>query len=511
MENFFISTAISYTNGPPHMGHAYEIIAADVIARFKRLEGKNVFFVTGTDEHGLKVQQKANKLNISPQALADQMSETFIEMGRALNCSNDDFIRTSEERHKKAVKEIWIRMKEKGDIYLDDYSGWYSLIDEAFYQESELKKDDLGNFLSPNNTPVEWIEEKSYFFRLSAYEDKLLNLYKDNINFLQPKSRMNEVKNFVKAGLKDISISRKGLEWGIKVPNDEDHSVYVWVDALTNYISALEWPDSSHLYNDFWPGDLHLIGKDIIRFHAVFWPAFLLSAGLDIPKQVFAHGFILNKGEKMSKSLGNIEDPIALVENFGVDQLRYFLMRETPFGSDGNYSDELLINRVNADLSNDLGNLSQRCLTMVKRNCNQSIPQKNELNEIDLKLLNSVDLKKSSISDLMTNFQISSYISEVFELISNTNKYFSDQKPWDLKKLDERRMNTVLWVTCEMLRRVGILLQPVIPSASSKLLDFLCIDKNHRLLDFLSEDNALSSGKSIKDPEIIFPKIDLKK
>ena len=253
------------------MGHAYEIIAADVIARFKRLEGKNVFFVTGTDEHGLKVQQKANKLNISPQALADQMSETFIEMGRALNCSNDDFIRTSEERHKKAVKEIWIRMKEKGDIYLDDYSGWYSLIDEAFYQESELKKDDLGNFLSPNNTPVEWIEEKSYFFRLSAYEDKLLNLYKDNINFLQPKSRMNEVRNFVKAGLKDISISRKGLEWGIKVPNDEDHSVYVWVDALTNYISALEWPESSHLYDDFWPGDLHLIGKDIIRFHAVFW------------------------------------------------------------------------------------------------------------------------------------------------------------------------------------------------------------------------------------------------
>ena len=507
MDNFFISTAISYTNGPPHIGHAYEVIAADVIARFKRLEGKNVFFLTGTDEHGLKVQQKAIKLEISPQELADQMSGNFIEMGRALHCSNDDFIRTSEERHKKAVREIWLKMKNNGDIYLDDYSGWYSLIDEAFYNEEELIKDDKGKFLSPNNTPVEWVEEQSYFFRLSSYQEKLLSLYENN--FIQPKSKMNEIKNFVEGGLKDISISRKGLDWGIKVPEDDDHSVYVWVDALTNYISALKWPEKSDLFDNFWPGDLHLIGKDIVRFHTVFWPAFLLSAGLELPKQVFSHGFILNKGEKMSKSLGNIEDPMSLAKTFGVDQLRYFLMRETPFGNDGNYSDELLINRVNADLSNDLGNLSQRCLTMVKKNCDQSIPQKNKLNNVDQEILNLVDKKKASIIKLMSSYQISSYISEVFELVSDTNKYFSDQKPWDLKTEDPVRMNTVLWVSCEMLRRIGILLQPVIPIGSSKLLDFLDIDSDKRLFNFLSDDYVLESGKPIKDPEIIFPKIDL--
>ena len=412
MDNFFISTAISYTNGPPHIGHAYEVIAADVIARFKRLEGKNVFFLTGTDEHGLKVQQKAIKLEISPQELADQMSGNFIEMGRALHCSNDDFIRTSEERHKKAVREIWLKMKNNGDIYLDDYSGWYSLIDEAFYNEDELIKDDKGKFLSPNNTPVEWVEEQSYFFRLSSYQEKLLSLYENN--FIQPKSKMNEIKNFVEGGLRDISISRKGLDWGIRVPEDDDHSVYVWVDALTNYISALKWPEKSDLFDNFWPGDLHLIGKDIVRFHTVFWPAFLLSAGLELPKQVFSHGFILNKGEKMSKSLGNIEDPMSLAKTFGVDQLRYFLMRETPFGNDGNYSDELLINRVNADLSNDLGNLSQRCLTMVKKNCDQSIPQKNKLNNVDQELLNLVDRKKASIIKLMSSYQISSYIFRSF-------------------------------------------------------------------------------------------------
>jgi methionyl-tRNA synthetase len=510
IKNFFISTAISYTNGPPHMGHAYEIIAADVIARFNRLQSKNVFFLTGTDEHGLKVQQKANKLEISSQELANQMSKKFIDMGDGLNCSNDDFIRTSEERHKKAVKEIWLRMKDNGDIYLDDYSGWYSIIDEAFYQESELIKNNLGELLSPNKTPVEWVEEKSYFFRLSAYEEKLLDLYESDNEFIQPPSRMNEVRNFVKGGLKDISISRKGLEWGVDVPDDKSHSIYVWVDALTNYISALQWPDGGKLYDNFWPGDLHLIGKDIIRFHAVYWPAFLLSAGLPIPKKIFAHGFILNKGEKMSKSLGNIEDPMSLIESFGVDQLRYFLMREIPFGSDGNYSDKLLINRVNADLSNDLGNLSQRCLSMVKKNCNQLVPSKGELMDVDLELLNSIELKKNNIIKVMDNFQISSYLSEVFDTISDTNKYFSNQKPWELKSVDEGRMNTVLWVTCEMLRRFGILLQPVIPSGSSMLLGLLSISEKERTIDFLNDDYALIPGDPIQNPEVIFPKIELK-
>ena len=315
-------------------------------------------------------------------------------MSKELNCSNDDFIRTSEARHKKAVNDIWLKMEENGDIYLGEYSGWYSVIDEAFYQESELKKNDKDEYISPNNNNVEWVDEKSYFFKLSNYEDKLLDLYKKNEDFIQPKSRLNEIRNFVKNGLNDISISRKGLEWGIKVPNDTEHSIYVWVDALTNYISALNWPDEKcDMFKSFWPADIHLIGKDITRFHAVYWPAFLLSAGIEIPKKVFAHGFILNKGEKMSKSLGNIEDPMELINSFGVDQLRYFLMRETIFGNDGNYSDELLINRVNSDLSNDLGNLSQRCLSMVNKHCNGKVPEKNSLKIVDQELLDLLEIK----------------------------------------------------------------------------------------------------------------------
>ena len=512
MENFYISTAISYTNGPPHMGHAYEIIAADVIARFNRLKGKKVFFLTGTDEHGLKVQQKAEKLNITPEELAYNMSKIFIKMAKELNCSNDDFIRTSEERHKKAVNKIWHKMTDNGDIYLDKYSGWYSVIDEAFYQESELKKNDRNEYISPNNNPVEWIEEKSYFFKLSKYEKKLLKLYEKNEGFIQPKSRANEIRNFVKNGLKDISISRKGLKWGIKVPNDDNHSVYVWVDALTNYISALNWPnEDDNKFKNFWPADLHLIGKDITRFHTVYWPAFLLSAEIEIPKKIFAHGFILNKGEKMSKSLGNIEDPMELIESFGVDQLRYFLMRETVFGNDGNYSDELLINRVNSDLSNDLGNLSQRCLKMVKKHCNSSIPKKDLLNIDDKELLNLMDNKIDKIYNHMNDFKINSYIEEVFEVISFTNKYFSDQKPWELKDKDLKRMYTVLWVTVEMIRKFGILLQPIMPESCKKLLDLLCVKKGERDLNCIGDKFSLKSGEPIKEPMIIFPKIEYKK
>ena len=512
MENFYISTAISYTNGPPHMGHAYEIIAADVIARFNRLKGKKVFFLTGTDEHGLKVQQKAEKLNITPEELAYNMSQIFMKMAKELNCSNDDFIRTSEKRHKKAVKEIWLKMISNGDIYLDNYSGWYSVIDEAFYQESELIKNDKNEYISPNNNPVEWLEEKSYFFKLSKYQKKLLKLYEKNEFFIQPKSRANEIRNFVKNGLKDISISRKGLKWGIKVPNDEDHSIYVWVDALTNYISALNWPnEDDNKFKSFWPADLHLIGKDITRFHTVYWPAFLFSAEIEIPKKIFAHGFILNKGKKMSKSLGNIEDPMELIESFGVDQLRYFLMSETVFGKDGNYSDELLITKVNSDLSNDLGNLSQRCLTMVKKHCNSSIPKRDILNTEDLELLNLLDKKIDKIYYHMNDFKINSYIEEVFEVISLTNKYFSDQKPWELKDEDPNRMYTVLWVTMEMIRKFGILLQPIMPESCKKLLDLLCIKKDKRDLNCIGNKFSLRFGEPIKEPTIIFPKIEYKK
>ena len=512
MKNFYISTAISYTNGPPHMGHAYEVIAADVIARFNRLNGKRVFFLTGTDEHGLKVQQKAEALNIQPEQLAYDMSQTFIKMSKELNCSNDDFIRTSEERHKKAVNDIWLKMEENGDIYLGEYSGWYSVVDEAFYQESELKKNEKDEYISPNNNNVEWVDEKSYFFKLSNYEKKLLDFYKKNEAFIQPKSRLNEIRNFVKNGLNDISISRKGLEWGIKVPNNTEHSIYVWVDALTNYISALNWPDEKcDRFKSFWPADIHLIGKDITRFHAVYWPAFLLSAGIEIPKRVFAHGFILNKGEKMSKSLGNIEDPMELVNSFGVDQLRYFLMRETIFGSDGNYSDELLINRVNSDLSNDLGNLFQRCLSMVNKHCDSKVPEKNSLITIDQELLNLPEIRLNDILEMMDNYQINSYIEEVFNIVSLTNKYFSDQKPWELKNSDLMRMNSVLWVTIEMIRKISIMLQPVMPESCKRLLDILCIQDDERTFDFIKAKFSLISGKSIKEPVIIFPKIEYKK
>ena len=512
MENFFISTAISYTNGPPHMGHAYEVIAADVIARFNRLRGKKVFFLTGTDEHGLKVQKKAENLNITPHKLAYDISQTFIKMSKKLNCSNDDFIRTSEERHKNAVRSIWQRMEKNGDIYLGKYSGWYSIVDEAFYQEGELKKNEKDEYVSPNNNSVEWVDENSYFFKLSRYEDKLLNLYEKNEFFIQPKSRINEIRNFVKNGLNDISISRKGLEWGIKVPNDPEHSIYVWVDALTNYISALNWPnENDNRFKSFWPADLHLIGKDITRFHAIYWPAFLLSAGIEIPKKIFAHGFILNKGEKMSKSLGNIEDPMELINTFGVDQLRYFLMRETIFGNDGNYSDELLINRVNSDLSNDLGNLSQRCLSMVNKHCNKKVPKRASLNDIDHELLSLPEAKIDKIFNMMDKLQINSYIEEVFTIVSKTNKYFSDQKPWELKNNNTIRMETVLWVTVEMIRKISIMLQPVMPESCNRLLDLLCVKDNERFLSFISDEFSLTPGEAIKEPVIIFPKIEYKK
>lgn len=506
---FYISTAISYTNGSPHIGHAYEVIAADVIARFKRLDGYDVFFLTGTDEHGLKVQQKAKELGIKPKDYVDKVSKEFIELAKSLNCSNNDFIRTTDDRHLKNVHSMWKNLYDKGDIYLDQYSGWYSIRDEAFYNEEELIKSKNDSYLSPNGNPVEWIDEESYFFKLSKYERQLLDLYERNKSFILPNSRMNEIKNFVQSGLKDISISRKNISWGIPVEDNTEHSIYVWLDALTNYISALDWCDGSKSFDRFWPADIHLIGKDITRFHAVYWPAFLFSAGLDVPKMIFSHGFLLNKGEKISKSVGNTVDPIDLLEHYGVDQLRFYLLSATPFGNDGNYSHELITNHSNAFLSNDLGNLSQRCLKMVFSKCDGKIPNKGDLNKADLFLLNNAyDLYQNSLK-CMDDYQIHTYLNSIFDIISLANKYFSDQKPWELDKDSPDRMHTVLWVTCEILRITSILLQPVIVDGSNKLLDFLNIDSKERSFINLNPSFAVKSGLEIKEPQVIFPKIDL--
>ena len=506
---FYISTAISYTNGPPHIGHAYEVIAADAIARFKRLDGYDVFFLTGTDEHGLKVQKKAKEMGVDPKKYVDDISKEFIKLSISLDCSNNDFIRTTDERHIKNVHSIWKILFDKGDIYLDQYSGWYSITDEAFYNEEELIKTESNSFLSPNGNPVEWVDEESYFFKLSKYENNLLELYEKNEEFIFPNSRMNEIKNFVKSGLKDISISRKNISWGIPVKENTDHSIYVWLDALTNYISALDWCDNNELFKRFWPADVHLIGKDITRFHAVYWPAFLLSAGIKLPKMIFSHGFLLNKGEKISKSKGNTVDPFELIDLYGVDQLRFYLLSTTPFGNDGNYSHELITNHSNALLSNDLGNLSQRCLKMVYSKCNGKIPNKSNLISIDKSLLDNAYKLHDHSLEFMSKYQIHSYLNSIFDVITATNKYFSDQKPWELDKENPERMSTVLWVTCEVLRVVSILLQPVLIKGSKKLLDFLNVDLKKRSFNHLTSEFSLTSGVDINEPNVIFPKIDL--
>ena len=390
-ERFYITTAISYPNGAPHIGHAYELIATDALARFQRLDGKDVYFLTGTDEHGQKMLQTARKEGMPVKDLADRNAAEFKRMAEVLNASNDDFIRTSEDRHHAASRAIWERMVEAGDIYKDTYAGWYSVRDEAYYQESETELRDDGVRYGPQGSPVEWVEEESYFFRLSAYQDRLLKHFEANPSFIGPESRRNEVVSFVKSGLKDLSMSRTTFDWGIKVPDNDRHVMYVWVDALTNYITAVGYPDSDNPLWDYWPANVHIIGKDIIRFHSVYWPAFLMSAGVDLPKRVFAHGFLFNRGEKMSKSVGNVVDPFSMVDHYGLDQVRYFLLREVPFGQDGNYSHEVIVGRVNSDLANDLGNLAQRSLSMIAKNCANALPEPSELSADDQAILKQAD------------------------------------------------------------------------------------------------------------------------
>ncbi|MFM2282108.1 MAG: hypothetical protein RLZZ444_4339 [Pseudomonadota bacterium] len=502
--SFYITTAISYPNGKPHIGHAYELLATDAMARFQRLDGREVLFVTGTDEHGQKMMQTARNEGITPRELADRNSGEFQRMAKALNSSNDDFIRTTEPRHYASVQHIWTRMVEAGDIYKDSYSGWYSVRDEAYYQEGETEVRD-GTRYGPQGTPVEWVEEESYFFRLSAYEQKLLDYYEAHPDFIGPDERRNEVVSFVKSGLKDLSVSRTTFDWGIPVPGDPKHVMYVWVDALTNYITAAGYPDETNPRWKFWPAT-HIIGKDIIRFHAVYWPAFLMSAGLALPKRVYAHGFLLNKGEKMSKSVGNVVDPFALVEHFGCDQVRHFFLREVSFGQDGSYSEEAIANRINADLADNIGNLAQRSLSMIVKNCDGKIPAPGPLTDDDKALLALADRTVETCREEMARQQIHKSVSAVFALSSEANGYFAAQAPWVLAKSDLDRMATVLYVTAEVVRQIAILLQPYVPASADKMLDLLAIAADARNFASLGEVGRLVSGTPLDKPVPVFPK-----
>ena len=506
-KRFYISTAISYPNGAPHIGHAYEALATDALARFKRHDGYDVFFLTGTDEHGIKMLQTAKSEGLTARELADRNTPKFQDMVAAVNCSNDDFIRTIEDRHKASSQEIWRRMDANGDIYLDTYAGWYSVRDEAYYDETELVAGEGGEKVSPQGTPVEWVEEESYFFKLSAYQDKLLAHYDAHPDFIGPDVRRNEVVSFVSGGLNDLSVSRTTFDWGIPVPGDERHIMYVWVDALTNYITGAGFPDTeSEFYKKYWPADVHVIGKDIVRFHAVYWPAFLMSAKLPLPKRVFAHGFLFNRGEKMSKSVGNVIDPFALCDHYGVDQVRYFFMREVPFGQDGNYSHESIVNRINADLANDFGNLAQRSLSMIAKNCDGAVPQPGAFSDADRALLDAADGLLPKARAAMDVQAIHLALGSIWEVVADANRYFAGEEPWALKKTDPERMATVLYVTADCVRQLAILTQPFVPKSAAEMLDLLAVPAEARSFDHLGEAGRLTPGASLPAPRPVFPR-----
>ena len=504
--SFYITTAISYPNGSPHIGHAYELIATDAIARFKRLDGYDVFFLTGTDEHGQKMLQTAAREGISTQELADRNATVFRAMGPALNASNDDFIRTTEERHKRASQAIWQRMEAAGDIYKDSYSGWYSVRDEAYFAENETVVSGDGVRRGPTGTPVEWVEEESYFFKLSAYQDRLLALYEESPDFIGPDERRNEILSFVKSGLRDLSVSRTTFDWGIQVPGAPKHVMYVWVDALTNYITATGFPDEGGERRHFWPADVHIIGKDIIRFHAVYWPAFLMSAGLPLPKRVFGHGFLFNRGEKMSKSVGNVIDPFTLAAHYGVDQLRYFFLREVPFGPDGNYSHEAIVNRINADLANDLGNLAQRSLSMIAKNLNGVMPAFGQPEASDRELLEQayglVDKARAAMNDLALH----TLLAETWKVVADANRYFASEEPWIKRKTDQARFEAILAVTAEVLRVIAIIAQPTIPESAGRLLDLLGVPADLRMFSHTNAGYRVDAGTILPPPQPIFPR-----
>ena len=502
---FYATTAISYPNGAPHIGHAYEAIAADTLVRFKRLDGFGTRFQTGTDEHGQKMQQTAQMLGTTPRELADANSARFREMDDELGISYDRFIRTTDEDHAAASQELWKRMEANGDIYLDTYAGWYSVRDEAYYAEDETEvRADGQRYSIGTGTELTWTEEESYFFRLSRYQDRLLELYRTD--FVQPETRSHEIASFVGGGLQDLSISRTTFDWGVPVPGNPDHVMYVWVDALTNYLTGLGFPDTdAPLFREFWPASVHLIGKDIARFHAVYWPAFLMSAGIELPRKVFAHGFLFNQGEKMSKSVGNVIDPHAMVEEYGLDQLRFFLLREVPFGQDGNYSHDAIAGRINSDLANDLGNLAQRSLSMVAKNLGGEVPEPGEFTAEDLAMLAQAE---DVVAEYRSAFEALAFhrgLESVWRVIASANRYFTAQEPWVLRKTDPERMATVLYVTAEVLRIVAVLVQPVMPGSMARLLEQLGQPEGEARM-FSALGTRLAPGTVLPKPSGVFPR-----
>jgi methionyl-tRNA synthetase len=490
------------------MGHAYSSIIADFFARFKRIDGYDVYFLTGTDEHGLKIQRAAEKKGVDPQTFCDEISQTFRNLSEVLNLSNTDFIRTTEERHKKTVQYLWSELVKNGDIYLSKYSGWYSVSDEAFYSADEIEEKNGNKISISSGSSVEWIEEESYFFKLSKWQDKLLNHYEKNKDFILPKSRKNEVISFVKSGLKDLSISRRTFSWGIKVPNNSDHVIYVWLDALTNYISALNYVETnSKSYKKFWPASVHLIGKDILRFHAVYWPAFLMAANIPLPLRVYGHGWILSGDEKMSKSKGNILDPLEIIKTYGLDPLRYYLIKEVSFGNDGNISKEKLENCINSDLANNFGNLCQRVTAFAQKNCFAKVPKIIKFNKEDLEMLNKFTNNLENIRNEIDKQNVNFYIDFIVNALFEANKYFNDQEPWK-KKEDLDRLNTIVYTSLEMIRKISFMLYPIIPQTINKVLKIFNLDSNAISLESIASHDKLRSGEPINKIDILFKKIE---
>ncbi len=503
----YITTPIYYVNDKPHIGHAYTSVACDVLSRFKRMDNVDVMFLTGTDEHGQKIEKAATIAQQEPQIFTDQISLNFKKLAVAMNCSFDQFIRTTETRHHQAAQAMWQQLNAAGDLYKGNYTGWYAISDEAYYHKDELSKKTDGTMVAPTGATVEWSEEPSWFFRLSKYQQPLLDFYKNNPDFIKPANRMNEVISFVQGGLQDLSVSRASFQWGIKIPDDEDHVIYVWLDALVNYLTALGYPNTEHeTFTKFWPNTTHVVGKDIVRFHGVYWPAFLMSAGLTLPKQVFAHGWWMNHGQKMSKSIGNVIDPLALIDQYGLDQLRYFLMRQKSFGQDGDFTHEAMIERINSDLSNDLGNLSQRVLSMVQRYLNGKLIACNPNNETDQKMILHASNCLQEVRVHVNNLAFNRGLESIWSLISAANQYVDHEAPWALRKTDEKRMEQTLYILSDMLRKIALLVRPFMPTSGDLLLDQLCVDSAQRT--YAHYDQWLDTETVLPVPTAIFPRIE---